>query len=47
MSDSTIKRPPSGGVRYSTTAELQERIQAISQCTVKVPEDGRSIIDHK
>jgi len=47
MNDRIIKRPPSGGLRYCTTAEFEERIGATSHCVVKIPENGHSIIDHK
>jgi len=44
MNDRIIKRPPSGGVRYSKTAELTERIRAHSLCVVKVQENGNNAI---
>ena len=46
MNERVIKRPPSGGIRYSTTSEIEERIRGTSHCVVKIPEYKHSIIDH-
>lgn len=44
MNDHITKHPPRGGIRYSTTAELAERIGALYPCLVKIHENGHSTI---
>lgn len=47
MDGRLVKHPPRGGVRYSTTVEIQERLRTTSNCMVKIPGNGHSVIDHK
>ena len=44
MNEHITKHPPKGGIRYSTSAELAERIGATYPCIVKIPENGHSTI---